>query len=73
MHPVRRESRSAQKQKNGHPPILCALLPAFPGTKYPPACFTRSIKEQPAMASDKNLQELFHETLKDIYFGEKNP
>ena len=26
------------------------------------------------MASDKNLQELFHETLKDIYFAEKeNP
>src|ERR1700722_11136445 len=23
------------------------------------------------MASDKNLQELFHETLKDIYFAEK--
>src|SRR6201993_4372568 len=31
----------------------------------------RSIKEQPAMASEKNLQELFHETLKDIYFAEK--
>jgi ferritin-like metal-binding protein YciE len=23
------------------------------------------------VASDKNLQELFHETLKDIYFAEK--
>ena len=23
------------------------------------------------MASDKNLRELFHETLKDIYFAEK--
>ena len=23
------------------------------------------------MASEKNLQELFHETLKDIYFAEK--
>jgi ferritin-like metal-binding protein YciE len=23
------------------------------------------------MANDKNLQELFHETLKDIYFAEK--
>ena len=23
------------------------------------------------MASDKNLQELFHDTLKDIYFAEK--
>jgi ferritin-like metal-binding protein YciE len=29
-----------------------------------------SSKER-AMASDKNLQELFHETLKDIYFAEK--
>jgi hypothetical protein len=24
-------------------------------------------KEQPAMASEKNLQDLFHEMLKDIY------
>jgi ferritin-like metal-binding protein YciE len=23
------------------------------------------------MASEKNIQELFHETLKDIYFAEK--
>ena len=23
------------------------------------------------MASEKNLQQLFHETLKDIYFAEK--
>jgi ferritin-like metal-binding protein YciE len=28
-------------------------------------------KEQPVMASEKDLQELFHETLKDIYFAEK--
>jgi ferritin-like metal-binding protein YciE len=28
-------------------------------------------KEQWAMADEKNLQELFHETLKDIYFAEK--
>jgi ferritin-like metal-binding protein YciE len=32
---------------------------------------SRKTKEQPAMASEKNLQELFHETLKDIYFAEK--
>src|SRR5580693_3125717 len=28
-------------------------------------------KEQRAMASEKNLQDLFHEMLKDIYFAEK--
>jgi ferritin-like metal-binding protein YciE len=31
----------------------------------------RYIKEEPVMASEKTLQELFHETLKDIYFAEK--
>jgi ferritin-like metal-binding protein YciE len=29
------------------------------------------IRSNGAMASEKNLQELFHETLKDIYFAEK--
>jgi hypothetical protein len=28
-------------------------------------------RRQRAMASEKNLQELFHEMLKDIYFAEK--
>jgi ferritin-like metal-binding protein YciE len=31
----------------------------------------RSLNGATAMASEKNLQELFHETLKDIYFAEK--
>jgi ferritin-like metal-binding protein YciE len=31
----------------------------------------RYIKEEPVMAIEKTLQELFHETLKDIYFAEK--
>jgi ferritin-like metal-binding protein YciE len=29
------------------------------------------IRSNGAMASEKNPQELFHETLKDIYFAEK--
>ena len=33
--------------------------------------FLMEQKEQRAMASEKNLQELFHETFKDIYFAEK--
>ena len=33
--------------------------------------FLMQQKELGAMASEKNLQELFHETLKDIYFAEK--
>jgi ferritin-like metal-binding protein YciE len=37
-----------------------------PVAKYP---LTR--RSNAAMASEKNLQELFHETLKDIYFAEK--
>src|SRR6202162_846812 len=36
-----------------------------------PVLFSTQNKEQPAMASEKNLQQLFHETLKDIYFAEK--
>ena len=35
------------------------------------ALFFMQQKEQRAMASEKNLQELFHETLRDIYFAEK--
>jgi ferritin-like metal-binding protein YciE len=42
-----------------------------PGTNQYLTSSPRGIKEQPAMASEKNLQELFHETLKDIYFAEK--
>jgi ferritin-like metal-binding protein YciE len=48
----------------GHTP------PVF-GTKYQFPCFSPQHQEQPAMASEKNLQGLFHETLKDIYFAEK--
>ena len=29
------------------------------------------VKQEDHMASEKNLRELFHETLKDIYFAEK--
>ena len=34
-------------------------------------CQVSSNPRSDSMASDKNLQELFHETLKDIYFAEK--
>jgi hypothetical protein len=36
-----------------------------------PVLFSMQHKEQQAMASEKNLQKLFHETLKDICFAEK--
>jgi ferritin-like metal-binding protein YciE len=43
------------------------------GTKIPASgCQASPLTEgATAMASDRNLQELFHETLKDIYFAEK--
>jgi DNA polymerase (family 10) len=39
---------------------------ATPGTKYSLACFSPQPQGATAMASEKNLRELFHETLKDI-------
>jgi ferritin-like metal-binding protein YciE len=52
---------------------LKSELLIFPGTKIrtlrlPSISHPR---KQPIMASEKNLEELFHETLKDIYFAEK--
>jgi ferritin-like metal-binding protein YciE len=42
------------------------------GTKIPASGWQVSPNQgATAMASEKNLQELFHETLKDIYFAEK--
>jgi Domain of unknown function (DUF892) len=43
------------------------------GTKIAASCcqISTNAKENAVMASEKNLQELFHETLKDIYFAEK--
>jgi len=40
------------------------------GTKISLASFHLFEQERP-MSSEKNLQELFHDTLKDIYFAEK--
>jgi hypothetical protein len=42
------------------------------GTKIPATgCQVFASPRSDGMTSDKNLQELFHETLKDIYFAEK--
>jgi len=39
--------------------------------RRPVAKYPRARRSNAAMASEKNLQELFHDTLKDIYFAEK--
>src|ERR1700751_191999 len=42
------------------------------GTKaYGPPLLAKSIVTRSAMPKQKNLRELFHDTLKDIYFAEK--
>jgi ferritin-like metal-binding protein YciE len=45
--------------------IICGTKFRRPVAKHPPN------RRSDSMASEKNLHELFHETLKDIYFAEK--
>jgi ferritin-like metal-binding protein YciE len=62
--PERRPRLPAHQQ---HAAIALLLL-------EPKSCapvFQRIPTKETAMTSDKNLQELFHDTLKDIYFAEK--
>jgi ferritin-like metal-binding protein YciE/histidinol phosphatase-like PHP family hydrolase len=77
---VRPGRSNAESEKRADPPksrkrsladpFGPARLPfSEPNTTCPVSL--HSIKERRAMASEKNLQELFHETLKDIYFAEK--
>src|ERR1700722_14422746 len=71
-----RLSLAMQREPAGNVPTLQMplLFAASPGrgTKIlASGCQVSPNPRSDSMASDKNLQELFHETLKDIYFAEK--
>jgi hypothetical protein len=61
LPPTPRSSRVAEDQKTT----------AISGMKYSLSCLSPQPQGETAMPTEKNLQELFHETLKDIYFAEK--
>jgi ferritin-like metal-binding protein YciE len=58
------------EQKSGCP-LIVQVRALMVRNQILPTLFSMQHKEQRAMASEKNLPELFHETLKDIYFAEK--